>query len=153
MQTYIVHMRAPAKLARDLGGRRFAGFQVLMGGLILSALVHPWFYILLMLDASDGSIFDRGEQAVTQGIWWICAANLAAGYVSAILVGMVAVVQSGQRWLAPYALLMPIYWIAISCAAYLAVLELVSAPFYWEKTEHTGAGRDPDVLSVTDIRT
>jgi glycosyltransferase XagB len=37
---------------------------------------------------------------------------------------------------------MPVYWLAISCAAYLALLQLVTAPYYWEKTEHT-AGMKP----------
>jgi hypothetical protein len=31
----------------------------------------------------------------------------------------------------------PVYWLAISCAAHLALLQLVTAPYYWEKTEHT----------------
>lgn len=43
IQTYLVHMREPRRLWRELGARRFVGLQVLMGGLILSALVHPWF--------------------------------------------------------------------------------------------------------------
>jgi cellulose synthase/poly-beta-1,6-N-acetylglucosamine synthase-like glycosyltransferase len=46
MQTYLVHMREPRRLWRGLGARRFVGLQVLMGGLVLSALVHPWFYVL-----------------------------------------------------------------------------------------------------------
>ena len=41
-----------------------------------------------------------------------------------------------------HAALMPVYWLAISCAAYLALLQLVTAPYYWEKTEHT-AGMKP----------
>jgi hypothetical protein len=31
---------------------------------------------------------------------------------------------------------MPLYWLAISLAAYRAIRQLASAPFYWEKTEH-----------------
>jgi cellulose synthase/poly-beta-1,6-N-acetylglucosamine synthase-like glycosyltransferase len=50
MQTYLVHMRAPRRLWRELGAKRFLGLQVLMGGLILSALVHPWFYVLVALE-------------------------------------------------------------------------------------------------------
>ncbi len=32
--------------------------------------------------------------------------------------------------------LMPVYWLGISFAAYRALVQLVSAPYYWEKTEH-----------------
>lgn len=43
MQTYLVHMRSPVRLWRELGGKGFLGFQVFMGGMLLSVLVHPWF--------------------------------------------------------------------------------------------------------------
>lgn len=143
MQTYFVHMRRPLALWRELGARRFLGFQVLMGGLILSALVHPWFYLLLGLDAADSALFDGNETQTAKLIWWVCAVNFAAGYFSAILVGVVAVARRGQWRLSLHAVLMPVYWLAISFAAYRAVFQLASAPFYWEKTEHTGsqAGR------------
>ncbi len=61
MQTYLVHMRAPSRLMRELGVRRFLGFQVLIGGPILSALVHPWIYVLAGLGlASSGSLWPPG---------------------------------------------------------------------------------------------
>jgi hypothetical protein len=56
MQTYLVHMREPRRLWRELGAKRFLGLQVLMGGLILSSLVHPWFYALLALDLWEGRL-------------------------------------------------------------------------------------------------
>jgi glycosyltransferase XagB len=43
IQTYLVHMRRPLRLWRDLGAWRFAGFQLTIGATILSLLVHPWF--------------------------------------------------------------------------------------------------------------
>lgn len=46
MQTWFVHMRQPARLWRELGAAGFLGFQVMIGGTVLSALVHPWFYAL-----------------------------------------------------------------------------------------------------------
>ena len=48
MQTYLVHTRAPRRLHAELGWRGSVGFHALMGGLILSALVHPLFYGLLV---------------------------------------------------------------------------------------------------------
>jgi hypothetical protein len=32
--------------------------------------------------------------------------------------------------------LMPLYWLAISVAAYRALWQFVTARFHWEKTEH-----------------
>jgi cellulose synthase/poly-beta-1,6-N-acetylglucosamine synthase-like glycosyltransferase len=44
LQTYLVHMRNAAKL-RELGLVSFLAFQALMGGILLSCLLHPLFYI------------------------------------------------------------------------------------------------------------
>lgn len=136
MQTYLVHMRSPRRLWVELGPRRFLGFQVLMGGQILSALVHPWFYALLALDLWDGRLLSVPESLMGQLLLWIGAFNLVAGYASAIALGSIAAARRGRRRLAAHALLMPVYWLAISFAAYRALVQLVTAPYYWEKTDH-----------------
>ena len=58
--------------------------------------------------------------------------------MSAIALGTVAAARRGRLRLAAHALLMPAYWLAISYAAYRALWQLMSAPYYWEKTEHAG---------------
>jgi cellulose synthase/poly-beta-1,6-N-acetylglucosamine synthase-like glycosyltransferase len=50
VQTWLVHMRSPRALWRELGPRGFLAFQVMVGGTVLSALVHPWFYVLVGYD-------------------------------------------------------------------------------------------------------
>lgn len=136
MQTYAVHMRAPRRLLRELGLRRFAGFQVLMGGMILSALVHPWFYVLLALDLWQGSLLQMPQSALAQTLLAIGLVNLVAGYVSAIALGVLAAARRGRQGLARHAALMPLYWLFISLSAYRALAELIRAPYYWQKTEH-----------------
>jgi cellulose synthase/poly-beta-1,6-N-acetylglucosamine synthase-like glycosyltransferase len=138
MQTYLVHMRRPGQLWRELGARRFIGFQVLMGGMILSSLVHPWFYVLLALDAWQGRFLAVPDGAFGQWLFAIGIVNFVAGYVSAIVVGTIAAMRRGWPRLAMSALFMPVYWIAISFAAYRALGQLITAPFHWEKTEHAG---------------
>jgi hypothetical protein len=39
-----------------------------------------------------------------------------------------------------FALLMPVYWLLISVAAYRAVYQFARNPYLWEKTVH-GTGR------------
>ena len=136
MQTYLVNMREPARLWRELGARRFIGLQVLMGGLILSALVHPWFYVLAAADIWHGFGFAPGGCLWGAALWWLGVINLVAGYVTAVALGAVAVARRGRTGLALHSLLMPIYWLAISLAAYRALWQLVRAPYLWEKTEH-----------------
>jgi cellulose synthase/poly-beta-1,6-N-acetylglucosamine synthase-like glycosyltransferase len=153
MQTYLVHMRRPGRLWRELGARRFVGFQVLMGGMILSALVHPWFYALLAYNLWQGLLLGVSDSVFGQWLLGIGIFNLIAGYVSAIALGAVAAARREQLRLAAHALLMPVYWLAISCAAYLALWQLIWAPFYWEKTEHAvrrGGAAAAEAMSGTD---
>lgn len=146
MQTYLVHMRRPVSLWRELGAFRFLGFQILMGGMILSALVHPWFYIgLCYVIATEGGL--PFADAVQASNWLLALAvfNLLAGYVSAMLLGALAVGCRHDRIdrvaLAWSALAMPVYWLMISFAGYRALWQLATSPFVWEKTPHTGRGQ------------
>ncbi|WP_072395627.1 glycosyltransferase [Hyphomicrobium sp. CS1GBMeth3] len=136
MQTYLVHMRRPLETARDLGWARFFGFQVLMGGLILSALVHPWFYVAAAVEVAFGPLQTLHHHALSDVITALGLVNLVLGYVTGVALGWAAVVGRGRWKLAVWALTMPIYWLFISFAAYRALLQLASAPYKWEKTRH-----------------
>ena len=114
-----------------------------MGGMILSALVHPWFYLLLAFDLWHGRLLGVPDSVFGQWLLGIGIVNLIAGYVSAIALGTVAAARRGRLRLAAHALAMPVYWLAISYAAYRALGQLVWAPYYWEKTEHGGLAAVP----------
>ena len=49
MQTYLVHMRRPVRLWRDLGAWKFTGFHVTICAMLVSMLAHPWFYVVAAL--------------------------------------------------------------------------------------------------------
>jgi hypothetical protein len=131
-------MRRPGQLWKELGARRFIGLQVLMAGMLLSCLVHPWFYVLIAAAVWQGQLLAVPDSVFGQWLLGIGIVNLIAGYVSAIALGAVAAMRRGQHRLALHALMMPLYWLAISFAAYRALWQLVRAPFLWEKTEHAG---------------
>jgi cellulose synthase/poly-beta-1,6-N-acetylglucosamine synthase-like glycosyltransferase len=136
MQTYLVHMREPLRTARDLGWFPFLGLQVLMGGVILSALVHPWFYAVLAWELTFGPLTSLQHETLSGAVKWIGAINLVLGYVSGVALGCVAVAGRGRLKLAGWAIFMPIYWLLISLAAYRALFQLVATPYRWEKTHH-----------------
>jgi cellulose synthase/poly-beta-1,6-N-acetylglucosamine synthase-like glycosyltransferase len=138
MQTYLVHMRQPGALLRELGARRFLGLQVLMGGLILSTLVHPWFYVLALFDVALGPAPGLSDTALWRALWVFGLLNLVAGYATAVVLGWAAALNRGGARLAAHAALMPVYWLAISLAAYRALYQLVRDPYLWEKTAHCG---------------
>ena len=136
MQTYLVHTRQLRRLNRELGLRAAIGFHALMGGLIGSALVHPLFYGLLGYYWLSGSLLAPAETAAGEILWAIALINLAIGYGVSILVGVISVVRRRRADLALSALLMPVYWLLVSFAAYRALYQLVRDPYLWEKTEH-----------------
>jgi cellulose synthase/poly-beta-1,6-N-acetylglucosamine synthase-like glycosyltransferase len=148
MQTYLVHMRTPMRLWHELGARGFLGLQVLMGGLILSALVHPWFYVLVAADLWQGRLLGVPDGMLGRTLLGVGLFNVVAGYLSAMALGAVAAAQRARHGLALHAVLMPLYWLGISFAAYRALWQLSVAPYYWEKTEHFArlphSGSGPD---------
>jgi cellulose synthase/poly-beta-1,6-N-acetylglucosamine synthase-like glycosyltransferase len=141
MQTYIVHMRHPRRLIRDLGLPAFLGFQAFMGGILLSVLVHPIVYALVAWEAWRGRLFVMPDNSLGAWLWWIAGVNLALGYATAILVGALAVARR-RRWrLVLSSFAMPVYWLLISAAGYRALVQLIHRPYHWEKTQHGVAGK------------
>jgi len=136
MQTYLVHMRNPVRTARDLGWLQFFGLQVLMGGVILSALVHPWFYAVMAAELAFGPLSAPHHHTLSDAVKVIGLTNLVLGYVSGVALGCVAVAGRGRQRLAISALLMPVYWLLVSLAAYRALFQLAFTPYIWEKTQH-----------------
>lgn len=133
MQTFCVHNRSPRALLRDLGWRGFLGFQVLVGGMILSSLLHTVFLGTLigrlMLDGVVGF--------VPLDVWdWFAMVILAAGYGGAIAVVVSGLFHLRARGLMAIQLLLPAYWVLHSIATLYAAVELITKPMHWAKTEH-----------------
>jgi cellulose synthase/poly-beta-1,6-N-acetylglucosamine synthase-like glycosyltransferase len=136
VQTWLVHMRSPRALWRELGTRGFLGFQIMVAGTVLSALVHPWFYLLAGLELAAGNFLTEPESLLGWPFWLIAWFDLLAGYLASMGLGLLAVKQRGYRALLWQVPLMPIYWLLISAAAYRALWQFMTARYEWEKTEH-----------------
>lgn len=134
MQTYCVHNQRPGALLRDLGWRGFLGFQVLVGGMILSSLLHTIFLgTLLGRLALDGA-----AGLIPRDLWdWFAVGILIAGYGGAF-----AIVVSGlmhlraKRHLMLLQFALPFYWVLHSIATLYAMVELITKPIHWAKTAH-----------------
>lgn len=137
MQTWLVHMRDPLKLAAELGPLGFIGFHAFLGGIILSALVHPIFFSMLLIDVADGQLMAVPESALAQVLLVVAGFNLLAGYASGMLIAGIAAARRGLWQLVASVVLIPLYWLLISLAAYRAAVQLVRKPYLWEKTEHS----------------
>jgi cellulose synthase/poly-beta-1,6-N-acetylglucosamine synthase-like glycosyltransferase len=131
LQCWLVHMRAPHRLMRALGPARFCIFQLLVGGSVLAALVHPIF-LLALLWALLG-----GEAGATSP-WQLplSAAVLSLGYAASIVLALTGLRRRRLLHEARVLLLMPLYWLMLSAAAWRALYQLLRDPHRWEKTEH-----------------
>lgn len=135
MQTWLVHMREPAALLRQVGPAGFAAFHLMVGGNVLAALVHPLFVAALIGLAFESAGTWGGDRlSVTLGVLY--AATAAFGYLSSAAIGWLGLSRRGLRSSAWVLALTPLHWLLLSLAAWRALYQLFTAPFAWEKTEH-----------------
>lgn len=134
LQTWLVRMRHPVRLYRQLGPKGFISFQLLIGGFTLSNIVHPLFYVSIAISiAATGVPANFGDGT---GLAVFNLLVLISGYSVAVAAGIAAVAVRGMPSLLNHAVMMPAYWLLISLAAYKAMWQLVTRPFHWEKTDH-----------------
>ena len=141
LQTYLVHMRHPLELFKQLGARGFAGFQIVLGAQVLSLVIHPLFLAFMIHEASSGKLFDTPYGSFGMLFWTLAIANFILGYGVAIWLGYATLKRRGYRslyWQLPFT---PLYWLCMSFAAFRALIHYVIKPFHWEKTEH-GLGKN-----------
>ena len=137
MQTWLVHMRAPARVARELGFSGFLAFQLVVGGTVLSALVHPVFIAVAGYLAATNQLFDTARQRLrgARCSGCICGA-LVSGYLTSAALGLIGLKRRGLLRHGWVLLLMPLHWLLLSVAAWRALYQLLFNPFHWEKTAH-----------------
>ena len=130
MQTWLVHMRSPRRLLRELGFVRFLTLQLVVGGTVLSALVHPVFLVLFSaLLTSD----DPLPSDVSAGFY---GGTLLSGYVASAGIGLLGLARRRLLSCGWVVVLVPVYWMLLSLAAWRALYMLVRDPYQWEKTDH-----------------
>jgi cellulose synthase/poly-beta-1,6-N-acetylglucosamine synthase-like glycosyltransferase len=141
-QTWLVHMRDPLRLSRELGPASFAVSQILFAGMLLAALMHPLLFVTLAMLIADMAIGD-GFGLYNPVLLRIDMTVVGLGYLAFIVIGARSLPSSEWRRLPLIALATPIYWLLLSIAAWRAVIQLLRAPHVWEKTPHAPAGKAP----------
>ncbi|SDY36692.1 Glycosyltransferase, catalytic subunit of cellulose synthase and poly-beta-1,6-N-acetylglucosamine synthase [Modestobacter sp. DSM 44400] len=133
MQTVLVHTRHPWRLLGAVGPRQAAGFALLIGGTPLMFLASPWLYAMFVVQ-----LIWPGLLTGTLPSWLVTVSmgNLLLGNGVIIYLSLLAGFKRRSYALVPFALFSPIYWLLHSIAAYKGAWQLVTKPFYWEKTNH-----------------
>lgn len=140
MQVSLVHLRSPARLWRELGPLGFLTVQVLLVGMVVSALAHPLFVGLLLWAILDGRYLVPSPDPMTAVLGGLSLAILTAGYGLNVLAGWLAIrrrFREPMRRRLIWSLAgIPVYWILISIGGWLALWQLATSPFHWNKTAH-----------------
>ncbi|QHQ35064.1 glycosyltransferase family 2 protein [Algicella marina] len=131
--TWATHMREPGVLLRDLGVSGFLGLQVLFLGGLTSYLATPLFWLLWTATFGlDLALW----QALPAPLWIAFFSSMIIGQMLMLAVAFRATSAPERRHLWPVVLTLTLYWPLGAVAAYRAVLELFTRPFYWAKTRH-----------------
>ena len=131
--TYLVHMRRPTRLARDLGFWRFLSFQAFFLGTLGQFLLAPimWSYWLLIAGLPH-PIADSGMNMAMSFAVGLFIATEALAWIA----GLIAVSRSDRRFLVPFIPTMMLYFPLGTLAMLKAVIELAVSPYFWDKTQH-----------------
>lgn len=136
MQTWLVHMRSPRRLWRELGAWRFIVAQIMMLGMIVTALLHPVFLGYAVWVIASGTLLASSPDILSSVLIGFGIVVLIAGYGFAIAAGARGLVERGLggMWLSLAG--MPVYWLLVSLGGWLALWQLISSPHHWNKTRH-----------------
>ncbi len=135
LQTWLVHMRHPLRLAADLGWQSFLVAQILMAGLVISALVHPLLLVALVYLVAR-VVFIGPASGWPVALMTLDAVNIVCGYLSFLLLGRYAMRRHERSSFWHTVLWTPVYWMLLSAAAWRACFQLLRRPHLWEKTPH-----------------
>jgi cellulose synthase/poly-beta-1,6-N-acetylglucosamine synthase-like glycosyltransferase len=133
LQTYLVHMRHPVRLMREVGFRGWWSFQFMIGGTVLF-LLNPIFWALttLWFFTEAGLI----EDLFPSFVYYAACLQLLVGNFVFTYLAIAGSMQRRLHHLVRYAVFSPVYWALMSVGAWMGFIQLFTKPFYWEKTEH-----------------
>ena len=131
MQTWLVHMRNPRALMRRTGLAGFLAFQLFLGGGVVFALANPPLWIAFLTALLLKVVTGNGGVTVI-----IPGAGLLISHVLLTYLAVMAPRRRGWDELVPYGLTVIAYWGLVSAAGYRGAWQLITRPFFWEKTTH-----------------
>jgi hypothetical protein len=129
-------MREPRQLLRELGPAGFAAFQLIVGGNVLAALVHPLFLATFIYRVISGAPMWHGGGTASSLSVTFYGTALVTGYGTSILLAWYGLARRGLLSTAWVLLLTPLHWLLLSLAAWRALAQFIVSPYRWEKTEH-----------------
>lgn len=154
--TWLVHMRHPRILYKELGLKRFALFQLTFGGNfympLMNVLLWSVFIVAILVPESNASWFSFLPFA------YLAIFNLVVGNLTYVFLLLYATYKERQYDILPLVFFSPIYWILMSIGAWKGLIQLIRNPHFWDKTAHGTAlatgkseAHNQDIKALTRI--
>lgn len=137
MQTYLVNMRDPKALWKNITEPHVLTMQLVVGGKFLSMIINPIMWVItiayFLFRAKIGLFIESFFPApvLYMGVFSLIFGNFFYMYNY-----MIGCTKRGYDDLIKYIYLVPFYWLAMSVAAYVALYKLIRQPHFWSKTKH-----------------
>ena len=136
LQSWLVHMRNPILLLRQVGFTGFLVVQAMLIGVVLSATFYPVFIVLTALFIWNTNLNLAEPNLIRVMLQGSYLGFFIIGSGIMMLSGALALRRKGYfGWWGTLAT-MPIYWMLASIAAWMALWQFIHAPFLWNKTRH-----------------
>lgn len=128
--TWAVHMRRPGQLWRDLGPYRFVGLQLFFLSALSQFMFAPIFWSFWLIFFGMGHPFE-----IYAGLGGIVALLITCEALQ-LAIHAAAVRRKKHRHLIPWTPTMIVYFTLGCVAVYKAFWEVITQPFFWDKTQH-----------------
>lgn len=136
-QTWLVMMRQPKRLIGEMGLGACLIFHLMIGGMLLSSLLHPLIFVFLTQGAI--AMMETPATSIPTSVLWLFlvdTVNIFGSYLTFIALGVSSMTEHEKRLLGARWMAVPFYWMITSLAAWRAIIELKARPFFWKKTPH-----------------
>jgi cellulose synthase/poly-beta-1,6-N-acetylglucosamine synthase-like glycosyltransferase len=136
-QTYLVYMRHPFSYVRQGRVNELFWLQIIVGGRAFTQMLNPilWLMLLVYLGFSAW-VTPIYHILYPAPVLYGAAFCLVMGNFFYVYSYLIACLSRRQYLLTLWALLIPFYWALMSVASYIAFFQLITRPYYWEKTRH-----------------
>ncbi|HBO33621.1 MAG TPA: hypothetical protein DD636_02605 [Anaerolineaceae bacterium] len=134
MQTWLVHMRHPLRMIREIGFKNFVSFQCIVGGTFFSALMNPIYWIMTILWFVAKPEFI--SRLYPTAIFFMGAICMYVGMFVFTYINIAGTMRRGYFDMVKIAIFSPLYWGLSSIASWKGLIQLLIRPHFWEKTRH-----------------
>ncbi|MGO8825916.1 MAG: glycosyltransferase family 2 protein [Acidimicrobiales bacterium] len=146
LQTFLIHLRSPRQLKREIGLKGVGHLCAFVGGTPILAVVNPIFWVMTLLWFVAHPLFMK--EIFPAPVYYVGLLLWAFGNFLLWYLTVLTARHTRSEGLALAAMLVPIYWAMMSIAAVKAMWQLVVTPSFWEKTAHgLDAGADAEADS------